>query len=392
MSRLPLILIMNCFLRTAAMDIPSLDKLVRQKQESLKDLEVSYRKYDKGIGDSDTSVTFFSGFFANRKDWKYNGKWTRMSSYKGTDGHMYQDTAVVMADRKNIISRRNARKYYDVYSSYDQNLSFLYKGFLGVDLAGFTMSDSSSGFYILISRDTGRDVDLGISIPSYTELHISKKDFIIYKVIEAVEVYNDWQYERSELLSYRVLTKKEKHKKLNNLAIETKTVKNKYQTYEEYRQMMKTIKRRAPVKPLRVGDTFPVFCGQPAAGGDSVCLDRLQDSLILLDYFFTTCGPCMAAVPHLSELYTAYHSKGLGIYGVDPIDNDHSRLGPYITRMKIEYPLFKTAPDIAHTHGIYSYPTLFLLDSNRVIIAVYEGFSRSLPKKLEEQIIMHLKN
>ena len=54
-----------------------------------------------------------------------------------------------------------------------------------------------------------------------------------------------------------------------------------------------------------------------ALDGSSVRLsDHLGKEVILVDFWATFCDPCMAAMPHLDELYKKHKAEGLLILGV----------------------------------------------------------------------------
>jgi thiol-disulfide isomerase/thioredoxin len=49
---------------------------------------------------------------------------------------------------------------------------------------------------------------------------------------------------------------------------------------------------------------------------DPVTLDQLKGKVVMLDFWATWCGPCIAAIPHTNELQAKYAERGLVIIGV----------------------------------------------------------------------------
>jgi thiol-disulfide isomerase/thioredoxin len=53
-----------------------------------------------------------------------------------------------------------------------------------------------------------------------------------------------------------------------------------------------------------------------AADGREVDFTKLRGKVVLIDFWATWCAPCVAALPHLLELYKKYHDQGLEVVGI----------------------------------------------------------------------------
>lgn len=62
--------------------------------------------------------------------------------------------------------------------------------------------------------------------------------------------------------------------------------------------------------------TGPVELKFTAVDGREVDLAQLRGKVVLIEFWATWCGPCMAEMPNVKRVYQAYHDRGLEIVGV----------------------------------------------------------------------------
>lgn len=84
-----------------------------------------------------------------------------------------------------------------------------------------------------------------------------------------------------------------------------------------------TLKAGDPAPPLAVGAWVK---GEP--------VERFEKGKVyVLEYWATWCGPCIAAIPHLTELQKKYADKGLIVIGMNVWETDDAAVEPFVKKM-----------------------------------------------------------
>ena len=131
----------------------------------------------------------------------------------------------------------------------------------------------------------------------------------------------------------------------------------------------------------------PDFELENFAGGKTRLADY-RGKVVLLNFWATWCGPCVAEAPDFVDLYKKHREKGLVILGVSLDQNPRAILYPFIRRHKIDYPILLGDRRVAAAYGgITGIPTTFLIDREGMVRKQYLG---SRPKSVFEEDIKEL--
>ncbi|MCC6677260.1 MAG: TlpA family protein disulfide reductase [Phycisphaerales bacterium] len=118
-----------------------------------------------------------------------------------------------------------------------------------------------------------------------------------------------------------------------------------------------------------------------------------KGKVVMLDFWATWCGPCMAEVPGLVKVYDAYHSKGFEVLGIsldqpdsaDKVKKVNTEKGMTWTQV---YDGKGWKAQVAQMYAIDSIPATFLVDGDTGVILAKGGQLRgeSLEKTIQEAL------
>lgn len=196
------------------------------------------------------------------------------------------------------------------------------------------------------------------------------------KVFQYVLVYLINNYERSQIMGMD--------------AVFVELAERYYLTGEAFwanEETIRKLKERVErLKPNLIGRTAAEMKMQTPEG-NWVSLHNTEAEYIILYFYEPACGHCREVTPRLNELYKKYRDRGLEVFGVYIYD-DTGEWNEYIKNNDLDWVNVFDPENTSwfrFNYDIYSTPTIYVLDSDKTIIAKRIGIE-TVEQMLEELI------
>jgi thiol-disulfide isomerase/thioredoxin len=132
-----------------------------------------------------------------------------------------------------------------------------------------------------------------------------------------------------------------------------------------------------------------------ATTGNPVSIGDLKGKVVVVDFWATWCGPCVAEMPKMKQLYAEYKPKGVEFVGVS-LDQPESKGGltalkEFVAKNEIKWPQYYQGKfwdsEFSTSWGVNSIPCMFVLDADGNLVDAYarEKLEKLLPELIAKR-------
>ncbi len=131
-----------------------------------------------------------------------------------------------------------------------------------------------------------------------------------------------------------------------------------------------------------IGKTAPDWTLQTDDNQD-ISLSDLKSKVLMIQFTSVSCGPCKASIPFLKELSKEYKNTDFDFVVIECTSKNTNVLKSYMSRNDFNYKFLLSNNEVLKKYSITSFPVFFILDKNRKITNMVNGYGS---KKTDNEI------
>jgi thiol-disulfide isomerase/thioredoxin len=113
--------------------------------------------------------------------------------------------------------------------------------------------------------------------------------------------------------------------------------------------------------------------------GNEYSLNKLKGKVIVINFWFVECKPCVMEIPELNNLVEKYAEKEVVFLAFTL--NDKSKINSFLNKNTFKYNIIPDSKASADLYNVNSYPTHLIIDENSIISYSSSGYG---PTSIDE--------
>jgi len=144
--------------------------------------------------------------------------------------------------------------------------------------------------------------------------------------------------------------------------------------------------RQRLAKLEKNADDPPALTLNDWMNGDAMTLEKLKGKIVVLDFWATWCGPCIASIPHNNEMAKKFADKVVIIGVCHPRGSE--KMAAMVKDKGIKYPVaIDKDGKVADAYGVNGFPDYYLIDAEgklRLADCANGNVEKAIEKLLDE--------
>jgi peroxiredoxin len=147
-------------------------------------------------------------------------------------------------------------------------------------------------------------------------------------------------------------------------------------TAEEKQKIKDKLKTKGTIKNETVGKPAKSFSVK-GMNGKTYSLKNLKGKVVVLNFWFVECMPCIKEMPELNNLVEKYKGKDVVFLGI--ANSDKSKIVKFLKNNSFKYVIASkyAGASIINGYSINAYPTHIIIDKNSIIKFYEEGLDEA---------------
>lgn len=154
---------------------------------------------------------------------------------------------------------------------------------------------------------------------------------------------------------------------------------------EQYKEVNQYAYKSAEEEDSSADFNFGQIRGKVFDEENWITLREIPAAFTMLDFWYTSCYPCIKSIPLVNTLYQKYKDSGVQVYGINMIDDEsksRDRLKKFMRNNPMAYKTLMIDKRYNALIPLEGYPTLLILDENLQVIYSETGFNENMVEEV----------